>query len=779
MTTTSQRQRSSTTSSNFALLVLLTTLGCGSDPADQPGDPSGGSAGAGAGAGTGGSAGTGATAGAGGSAGAGATAGAGGSGGGPPPNYEKYRKLGFLSVTLGIDGKPGATPDDSGDDTAAIQRSIKLGISQGMAVYFPPGEYRISDTLQGMMPVHKDKTGKYRQTDRRKPTVLIGSTRGSTRPVIKLFPKDSSFNDPTKPKPMIWLWAQRRDGANAGSTNPQHEQASISFSQVVRGIDLDLNAKPGAMGLRHACSQGCSYSDSRINATGAFAGIYNPAGQGGGNYNITIVGGKYGIYTTSAARYPIIAGAHFEDQEVAAIRASVHMPITLSGFTIKRSKPGPAIVLSKDYAGMGTANTLSLIDGRIELPAQSTAIENLANKNVFMKDVYFGGGMTEITKSGSKPAVKATGTWSHVKEYSYTGKSSESLTPSAVHASGHEILDISTNSPAPKPSATLRQRHTWTKFPSFEDPGFVVATDIDPKIVGDGTTDVTTALQAVITKHPKILLPRGNFAISDTLKLRSDTILLGVGKNFSRLVVGDPWVDTAAKPMLQTPNDPEGTTTVANIFLELNNKKPGASLVDWRVGRNSFFKGNFFGSPHTSTHASKNNGASLLIRQGGGGKWYGIAGEWTMLQPRTTHPDYRALLIDGTSQALRFYGLNIERVQSSVQSEIRNAKNVSIYYFKGESFMKDASGKFVKGPGPGLMRVTKTDNFQLFGLSGNAQPENQLMEVLESSNYVLANVCGVAKSPTYNAVVESSGGKTRSISGSLSAAMVRRGQPKL
>lgn len=52
-------------------------------------------------------------------------------------------------ATLPVNARDcGAFGDDQHDDTAAIQFAIALANRQGRAVFFPPGTYRISGTLE-------------------------------------------------------------------------------------------------------------------------------------------------------------------------------------------------------------------------------------------------------------------------------------------------------------------------------------------------------------------------------------------------------------------------------------------------------------------------------------------------------------------------------------------------------------------------------------------------------------------------------------------------------
>ena len=747
---------------------------------------------------------------------------------------ETLLEKGFLSVTMSIPDKngvmqPGAIPDDGIDDTAAIQRAINEAVRidlldlsfaatderrfadeserQGTAVFFPPGEYQISDTLKGIMRVRENNQGRI-EIFRRRPTVLVGSTAGSARPLIKLVPTDNSFDQANNPRPMLWVWAARRDQTGAGPNNvgrplvhsetedpdPADEQANISFSQVIRGIDFDLGGHQGAIGVRHAGSQGSTFSDSIINATGAYAGIYNPPGQGGGVYNVRILGGQYGVVMDGITRYPVMAGMTFEGQSDAAVLIAgapftFQSTFTMSGFSI-RSDSASAAVLIESF-GSSHAGSISLIDGRVELPTGSTAITN-TNKNIYLKNVFFGGGVDDLVVSNSLSlnAIDSA-QWTRVGEYAYTGNTGESLINGVRSGANNSIAeyerDIESLPSAPA-AETLILSHVWDRVPSFEDADAVDATEVAGfNIVADGVTDVTADLQALIATHDKIFLPRGEYLLNNTLLLGSNTKLLGIGKTYTSLNVGDAWAPLVGEPVLRTVDDASASTFLGNLFIYNEAQNRGVSYIDWRTGRNSIFKDVFFAIDFVSVQnnsdipdlGSVNPVGVIRIGGSGGGRFYAVAAEFTSLQIFSLNGDYRMLLVDNTTEPLRIYGLNVERVGSDVQSEIRDASNVEIYYLKGESFVfnNGNSPRFIQGEGagPDILKITRSANVSLFGFSGNASPANQHINLSDNTGTItIANLAGVNTSSDHDAIRETFENEEHTIAGNRSGSLVKR-----
>ncbi|MFX7242994.1 glycosyl hydrolase family 28-related protein, partial [Acinetobacter baumannii] len=56
---------------------------------------------------------------------------------------------------------------------------------------------------------------------------------------------------------------------------------------------------------------------------------------------------------------------------------------------------------------------------------------------------------------------------------------------------------------------------------------------------GDNSTDDTAVLQKAIDSHRVVYLPAGFYKVSDTLRLRADTVLLGLHPSLTQIVLPD------------------------------------------------------------------------------------------------------------------------------------------------------------------------------------------------------------------------------------------------
>jgi len=686
--------------------------------------------------------------------------------GGSVPRSDTLLEKGLLDVT-----RHGAQPDDDIDDTSALQKAIDEAREKGLVVFVPGGVYLISDTLRLMQGVTFNSAKQRWIHDRREANVLLGSTRGQ-RPVFRLVDGASGFEEPAKPKPLIWIWSQARDRGQRGSPRPEDEQPGISFNQVFKGIDIDLRARgnAGAVGIRHAGSQGSTLEEVTIWAQGAFAGVYNPPGQGGGAYKIRVDGGRYGIWADHQARYPVLAGVVLRNQDLAAIFWKGQSNLTMAGFVVERSKPGPVVALEQGSSPFNRA--LTLVDGVIRGHG-GIAVDNRNGRSLYMKDVFIAG-FPQVVESRGKPAVPGEGSITKVKEYSYTGQGSQTIVNGQVRNAGFESVSLESVTDVPEAERFI-ERHLWRDaFPSFEDPDAVSITDFGAR--GDDASDDTEALKAALAKHRKIFVPKGKFIVSDTLRLAAHTDLFGLAKHLSIIQVGRDWKGEPGSPVITTVDDARAETTLSYLMIERPKDRPSIALLEWRAGGRSVVRGvigDVTDRPDGTARAPREAASAntFSVRGNGGGRWYGLAAEWTRLS-RSTRGG-RHLIIDGTREPLSMYGLNIERGLSDPQIEIVNARNVAIFYLKSETFDSE-------GGRAGVLQINHSKNVAIFGYSGNARPVgNAVIQLANSDDVILANIMPVALSQAFSTIRVLDVVPALEINGEFPAAFVRLGNPSL
>ncbi len=608
----------------------------------------------------------------------------------PPPHLVNTGKIdnpllrkGYLDVTL-YNGWEGFPVDTSGvkDSTAALQKALDDAHDYRLTAFFPAGIYLVSNTLHFVK-----KYGNDFDLELRYSTTLVGSIKGQ-RPIIKLKDNAPGFNDPKKIKPVLAVWRKRTPAAFGTPGNKLGDPETgdgdniawyaTGYLQRIQGIEIHCGrGNAGAVGVFFRAAQDSHIEDVRVVATGAFAGFYGiPSRASAGAANIEVEGGQYGVYLPRDAG-SVIVGAVLRNQTVEAIHTEDFVPTAVIGFKIVKSK-GPVVrVISR---GADNVGTLSLVDGIVELSGGGEAFNNEAGKNFYIRNVYVKGTST-LVKSASATAL-STGQWSRIVEYAYTQRNDRSFNLINGSMNQNEINTI--KSQASAPPNNLITRHIWQGLPSFEEA--LVANVTDLGATGNDASDDTLAIQRAIDQaasaNGKVFLPKGEYFISQPLKLRANTQLFGVARHLTWIRTASSWKPTQLTPMIQTVNDAEAKTYLGHLTLIYesgDDTHDWFNPINWRAGRNSMVVGVFTSANGFGSTTQPR--AEFYISGNGGGRWYFMGRHQSKAN---THPGYRHVLIEGTTQPLRWYGMNLEKPFSDFNSEIKGAANIRIFGVKVE-----------------------------------------------------------------------------------------------
>ncbi|MEQ2009998.1 MAG: glycosyl hydrolase family 28-related protein [Limisphaerales bacterium] len=609
-------------------------------------------------------------------------------------------QLGCLDVTK---APYRADPTGRIDSTQAIQRAINDARDHALVCFFPEGTYLISETLSCEQQVRKlDKPrsadrGTQHYWDLSHRVVLFGSTRGK-RPVLKLSKDAKGFDDPAHPKIAVWIWAQTRDDA-PGKQEPNwgEEQPNISFNHFFRGIDIDIRGHAGAIGIRHSGSQGSALLDSTILAEGAYAGMNNCCGQGGGTYNIEVIGGRHAIVIEPESRFPILTGCVFKGQTAAAItyaKGGSQAPALLVGCLID-SPADAAIDLTTQRAYAG----ISLVDCVVNLSRGGVIARTAKSENLHLEDTFVRGPAT-VTTDGT--ALPATDQWMLIRRFSSHVATAMNLI-NGVSSSG-ELRDWSVVPAAPD-FAALSRRH-YQPGPSFEDRDAVNVKTFGAK--GDGTTDDTAAFEKAIATHDRIFVPKGDFRMTGTLHIRRNTQLFGLTATFSSigLRAGDRRDPLPKKgPMFAVATVDDATAAPGLSLLSVRGR------IDWKSGG-----GDAFLAPGT-----------LMLSGHGGGRFYGVK---TLGGP---------LVVAGVTQPTAFYALNVEREVTNPQSEIKDSAHIRIYYFKVEAGNVQPENE---GGANTPVRIARSHDVRIHCMAGRVRRlgDRPMLDIVDSDAVVVTQL---------------------------------------
>jgi len=674
----------------------------------------------------------------------------------PVLKHDKLAGLGYLDVTL-----YGADPKGLRDSTDALQKAIDLAYRYEMVCFFPEGTYLVSDTLQCIRHVvrrKKARAGKqaYTTPGNEVAHVLHGSTRGRTRPVLKLKSHAAGFDSPASPKPVVTMWSmtsgkkvRNKSGKLGGRLNRANHQENISFNMGFKGIDIYIGAggNRGAIGIDAPGAQGSYVEDVKITLNNGLAGISGLPGRTGLTCNIEIVGGRHGIYYDSSGIGSSMVGIRFVNQTgpIIGFGKPGMTPLVLSGFEVVKES-GPIYVLPSSLKGRKRGcGYISFVDGRIHLKRKSALIEAVADKSIYLRNVYVQNGEAIIEGDRVTDITAGSGRYAHVIEYADCADNSFNVIQGRKNRDRLIKID---KRPGSIPGDMVKM-HTWPEvFPSFEDKDAVNIKELGA--AGDGKTDDTAVFKRALGSCKKIFLPKGEYIVSDTLTLGRDQHMFGVSKTRSIIKASDAWKPTTLTPVVQTVDDKDAVSSLSFLGIRATVEEVAYAyfiLLNWRAGRNSIVRditneevGFWSGKPSQASEASTGR-PNVLITGHGGGKWYCLNSHKGY---RTVHPDFRRLLVKGTSEPLNFYGLNVERSRGEPQFEVVDSSDVTVHGFKVE--FRQA------------MKINRSAHVSVYGYTGSGNT----FEVADSRDVTLVNLMKQDKEHAKYVVLENFRGKTAS-----------------
>ena len=551
--------------------------------------------------------------------------------------------------------------DGTADDSAAIQSAIDQAAARGQGILFvPEGRYRITQTIYVWPAVR-----------------VIGY--GATRPVFVLADNTPGYQ---KGLGYMFLFAggrvdskRRIDRATGKVPEPIDGTVPLNaavpdanpgtFYSAMSNVDIEIGqGNPAAVGIRFHVAQHCYLAHMDFHIGSGLAALKDIGNEA---EDLRFFGGQYGIITEKPSpgwQFTLIDST-FEGQTEAAILEH-EAGLTLIHDTF-RNLP-QAISIEPRYA-----EELWVKNSRFENisgPAIAFGNENNPRTEINLEDIACRQVKTFALLRESGRKIAGPGESYEVKSFSHGLTMNGAGDPGQIRTSfdAHAVKELPP--PTANVIAAMPPADTWVNLQTLG-------------VKGDGVTDDTAAIQKAIAEHRALYIPMGRYLVTDTIRLRPDTVLIGLHPSMTQFDLADGTAafqgPGAPRALLEAPQGGHNIVTGIGLFTGgINNRAVGAL---WMAGADSLMDDvRFLGghgtyatdgsrmNPYNNTHTGDPNPKyrwdvqypSLWVANGGGGTFANI---WT--------PDTFAqagLYVSNTTTPGHVYELSSEH---HVRNEIR------------------------------------------------------------------------------------------------------------
>ena len=547
------------------------------------------------------------------------------------------------------------------DDSAAMQAAIDRAAEHGEGIVFvPSGRYRVTRTIYVWPAVRVIGYGKTRPV-----FVLADNTPGYQQGLGYMFL--FAGGKPRK-EPRIDFATGRPAEPIAGTVPPDASIPDASpgtFYSAMSNIDFEIGkGNPAAVAIRFHAAQHCYLAHMDFWIGSGLAALKDIGNEG---EDLHFHGGQFGIVTQKPSpgwQYTLIDSS-FEGQSEAAIQEH-EAGLTLIHDTFRNVPhavsidPGYSEELWIARARFEEIGGPAIVFGNEKNPRTEINAEDIACRHVKI--------FAQMRESGK--AIAGPGENYLVKRFAHGLMLENAVDLGSIDTSFDAKAVAEPPASAKDAIAALPVMTTWVNLKSFG-------------VTGDGVTDETAAIQKVIDEHATIYVPMGRYLVTDTIRLRPDTVLIGLHPSMTQFDLKDesPGFQGVGGPraLLETPKG--GHNIVVGIGLYTGGINDRAVGALWKAGADSLMDDvRFLGghgtnaadgtrmNPYNGTHSGDPNPRykwdaqypSLWVTDGGGGTFANI---WT---PSTFAE--AGLLISNTSTPGFVYELSSEH---HVRNEIR------------------------------------------------------------------------------------------------------------
>jgi polygalacturonase len=454
-----------------------------------------------------------------------------------------------------------AKGDGSADDTAAIQHALDTARNKGGhgLVFLPSGRYRLTRTI--VVPIGVRVFGV-----------------GPTRPVLLLAPNTPGFQQGVSTM-VVFSGGDQYSVGDVPVPVPNvvprekvvRDANSATFYSSMSNVDIEIGeGNPAAAGVRFRVAQHGFLSHMEFRVGTGFAGVYM---AGNVMEDVHFRGGRYGIVTekTSPAWQFTLLDSTFDGQRDAAIREH-EAGLTMVNVAIRNTPVG--VRIDEGYGDSFWAKNLRLENvsqAGLVIGAEKSVFTQIGLDNAVASNVP-----TLVRFAGSERAIAGRRGAYRVASFSHGVKVNGLETVGKI-ATDVQIAALAALPAVPAPAIrALPGVGEWTSVKTLG-------------ARGDGKTDDTAAIQRAIDTHRVLYFPAGFYIVTDTLRLKPDTVLIGLHPAMTQLVIPDENPRHAGVgsvvPIIETPLG--GRNIVQGLGLFTGRINPRAGNILWRSGADS------------------------------------------------------------------------------------------------------------------------------------------------------------------------------------------------
>ncbi len=446
------------------------------------------------------------------------------------------------------------TADGKSDVTEALQGAInKMKLEQNFGIIFiPEGTYVISKTIYIPAAIRIIGYGQKRPV-----FVLRKNTPGYQEPVT---------SDKGKANYMFWFTSSVVEPGK-----PVNDAGAGTFYSVLSNVDIVIeDGNPAAVALRTHYAQHSFVAHCDINIGKGKAGLFDIGNE---MEDVRFFGGDYGIYTTKASPgwQFMMLDTYFEGQRIAAIKTQQ------AGLTILRMNVNnvPKVI----DVDPGFWEKLYMEDCQFKnISGPAISFENEGNDilQINLRNITCQNVPVIVSYQRSKTVTAAPAKIYMIKSFVY-GLQMEDITADQEFKTLFES-EVLVTLPAPAASdiPALPPMETWVNLK-----------DLGAK--GDGTNDDTEIIRKAIEKYKTIYVPQGLYRVTETIKLKPETVIIGLHPIATQFIIGEstpPFSGFGSPvPLMESPQG--GTNIVTGVGLYTGEYNYRAVACKWMSGEKS------------------------------------------------------------------------------------------------------------------------------------------------------------------------------------------------